>query len=291
VWELRFEITSEKWTILEVVLSKLEPAAITTAYGDTDLFHSYSNVAKISHWEKLEVIVLFKDLKQVDLACSFLVKVEGVSKSLRKRKIREDVDWNLEWRKNWTPITLLSGLHISPSWLPIPAQVANTVRLDPGQAFGTGTHETTRLCLNYLDSFEFSERLKMIDYGCGSGILSLVAAALGCKQITATDNDPQALEITKKNTIINSQQQVITVDVPENITMEKCDLLVANILLDALLSLKDVFSKLVRKHGFLVLSGVMTPQAEILVSTYGSEFVKQEVKILNDWCILVFTKR
>ncbi len=291
MWELRFEITSEKWTILEVVLSKLEPAAITTAYGDTDLFHSYSNVAKISHWEKLEVIVLFKDLKQVDLACSFLVKVEGVSKSLRKRKILEDVDWNLEWRKNWTPITLLSGLHISPSWLPIPAQVANTVRLDPGQAFGTGTHETTRLCLNYLDSFEFSERLKMIDYGCGSGILSLVAAALGCKQITATDNDPQALEITKKNTIINSQQQVITVDVPENITMEKCDLLVANILLDALLSLKDVFSKLVRKHGFLVLSGVMTPQAEILVSTYGSEFVKQEVKILNDWCILVFTKR
>ena len=291
MWELRFEITSEKWTILEVVLSKLEPAAITTAYGDADLFHSCSNVPKISHWEKLEVIVLFKDLKQVDLACSFLVKVEGVSKSLRKRKIREDVDWNFEWRKNWTPITLLSGLHISPSWLPIPAQVANTVRLDPGQAFGTGTHETTRLCLNYLDSFEFSERLKMIDYGCGSGILSLVAAALGCKQITATDNDPQALEITKKNTIINSQQQVITVDVPENITMEKCDLLVANILLDALLSLKDVFSKLVRKHGFLVLSGVMTPQAEILVSTYGSEFVKQEVKILNDWCILVFTKR
>ena len=291
MWELRFEITSEKWTILEVVLSKLEPAAITTAYGDTDLFHSYSNVAKISRWEKLEVIVLFKDVKQVDLACSFLVKVEGVSESLRKRKIREDVDWNLEWRKNWTPITLRSGLHISPSWLPIPAHADNTVRLDPGQAFGTGTHETTRLCLNYLDSFGFPKRLKMIDYGCGSGILSLVAAALGCKQITATDNDPQALEITKKNTIINSQQQVITVDAPENITMEKCDLLVANILLDALLSLKDVFSKLVRKHGFLVLSGVMTPQAEILVSTYGSEFVKQKVKILNDWCILVFTKR
>ena len=291
MWELRFEITSEKWTILEVVLSKLEPAAITTAYGDADLFHSYSNVAKISHWEKLEVIVLFKDVKQVDLACSFLVKVEGVPVSLRKRKIREDVDWNLEWRKNWTPITLSSGLHISPSWLPIPAHAANAVRLDPGQAFGTGTHETTKLCLNYLDSFGLLERLKMIDYGCGSGILSLVAAALGCKQITATDNDPQALEITKKNTIINSQQQVITVDVPENITMEKCDLLVANILLDALLSLKDVFSKLVRAHGFLVLSGVMTPQAEILVSTYGSEFVKQKVKILNDWCILVFTKR
>ncbi len=291
MWELRFEITSEKWTILEVVLSKLEPAAITTAFCDVDLFHSYSNVAKISHWEKLEVIVLFKNVKQVDLACSFLVKVEGVSETLRKSKIREDVDWNLEWRKNWTPITLRSGLHISPSWLPIPAHAANTVRLDPGQAFGTGTHETTKLCLNYLDSFGFSERLKMIDYGCGSGILSLVAAALGCKQITATDSDPQALEITKKNTIINSQQQVITVDAPENITMEKCDLLVANILLDALLSLNDVFSKLVRKHGFLVLSGVMTPQAEILVSTYGSEFVKQKVKILNDWCMLVFTKR
>ena len=291
MWELRFEITSEKWTILELVLSKLEPAAITTAYGDADLFHSYSNVVKISPWEKIEVIVLFKDVKQVDLACSFLVKVEGVSETLRKRKIREDVDWSLEWRKNWTPTTLRSGLHISPSWLPIPTYAANTVRLDPGQAFGTGTHETTKLCLNYLDSFGFTERLKMIDYGCGSGILSLVAAALGCKQITATDNDPQALEITKKNTIINSQQQVITVDTPENITMEKCDLLVANILLDALLSLKDVFSKLVRKHGFLVLSGVMTPQAEILVSTYGSEFVKQKVKILNDWCILVFTKR
>jgi len=235
--------------------------------------------------------LLLVNLKMVNQVTADLVFEEGVSESLRKRKIREDVDWNLEWRKSWTPITLSSGLHISPSWLPIPAHATNAVRLDPGQAFGTGTHETTRLCLNYLDSFEFSERLKMIDYGCGSGILSLVAAALGCKQITATDNDPQALEITKKNTIINSQQQVITVDVPENITMEKCDLLVANILLDALLSLKDVFSKLVRAHGFLVLYGVMTPQAEILVSTYGSEFVKQKVKILNDWCMLVFTKR
>ena len=81
------------------------------------------------------------------------------------------------------------------------------------------------------------------------------------------------------------------VDAPENIIMEKCDLLVANILLDALLSLKDVLSKMVRKNGFLVLSGVMTPQTETLVSTYDSEFVKQEVKILNDWCMLVFTRR
>ena len=291
MWELRFEITSEKWAILEIVLSKLEPAAITTAYGDMDLFDSQPNADQISHWEKFEVLVLFKDVKQVDIACSFLVKVEGVSGSLRKTKLREDVDWNLLWRKDWTPITLRSGLHISPSWLTIPAHAANTVRLDPGQAFGTGTHETTKLCLNYLDSFRFSEKLKMIDYGCGSGILSLVAAALGCKQITATDNDPQALEITKKNTTINSQQKVITVDAPENIRMDKCDLLVANILLDALLSLKDVFSKLVRKHGFLVLSGVMTPQAETLVSTYDSEFSKQKVKILNDWCMLVFTKR
>lgn len=291
MWELRFEITSEKWVILEVVLTKLEPAAITTAYGDIDLFDSQSNAAQISHWEKFEVLVLFKNVKQVDLACSFLVNVEGVSGSLRKRKIREDVDWNLEWRKNWTPITLRSGLHISPSWLPIPAHAANAVRLDPGQAFGTGTHETTKLCLNYLDSFGFSERLKMIDYGCGSGILSLAAAALGCKQIIATDNDPQALEITKKNTTINYQQKVIFVDAPENIIMEKCDLLVANILLDALLSLKDVLSKMVRKNGFLVLSGFMTPQTETLVSTYDSEFVKQEVKILNDWCMLVFTRR
>ena len=291
MWELRFEINREKWAILEVVLTKLEPAAITTACGDTDLFDCQHNTAQISHWDEFEVLVLFKDTKQIEMAYSFLVKVEGLCRTLTIRKIREDVDWNLEWRKNWVPIILRSGLYISPSWLPIPAHATNTVRLDPGRAFGTGTHETTKLCLDYLDSFGFSEKLKMIDYGCGSGILSLVAASLGCKEIIATDNDPQALEITKKNTAINSQQKVITVDAPENITMEKCDLLVANILLDALLSLKDVFSKMVRQNGFLILSGVMTHQTGTLVSTYDSEFVKQKVKILNDWCMLVFTKR
>ena len=291
MWELRFEITREKWAILEVVISKFEPAAITTACGDVDLFDSQYNNAQLSYWEKFEVLVLFKDVKQVDRAYSFMIKVEGVSRSLRKRKIREDVDWNLEWRKNWVPITLPSGLYISPSWLPIPAHASTVVSLDPGRAFGTGTHETTKLCLNYLDSFRFSEKLKMIDYGCGSGILSLVAAALGCTQITATDNDPLALEITEKNTAINSWEKVITVDAPENIKMEKCDLLVANILLDALLSLKGVFSKLVGKNGFLVLSGVMTSQTETLISTYDPEFVRQEVKILNDWCMLVFSKK
>ena len=165
------------------------------------------------------------------------------------------------------------------------------IRLDPGRAFGTGTHETTKLCFNFLDDFKFTENLKMIDYGCGSGILSLVAAALGCKQITAIDNDPLALEITEKNVATNSWQKVITVATLENIKMEKCDLLIANILLEALVSLKAIFSKLVRKNGFLVLSGITTSQREALISSYDAEFEKQEIKILNDWCMLVFSKR
>ena len=125
--------------------------------------------------------------------------------------------------------------------------------------------------------YDLKKNHLVIDYGCGSGILSLAAAALGCSQIMATDNDRLALEITRKNATLNSFQKVITVLSPEQIKMEKCDLLVANILLDTLLNLKTIFSDLVRKNGFLILSGIMVPQVDILVSSYESEFIKQEI--------------
>ena len=291
MWELRFEITREKWEILELVLSSFEPTAITTSCGDVDLFDLQHSTVESLVWEQFQVSILFEDKEKVDSAYSILLKVEGLSRSLKKNEIREDVDWNSEWKKSWDSMTLSSGLHISPSWLSIPAHVTNTIRIDPSRAFGTGTHETTKMCLDYLDSFSHLKSLKIIDYGCGSGILSLAAAALGCSQIMATDNDRLALEITRENATLNSFQKVITVLSPEQIKQEKCDLLVANILLDALLNLKTIFSALVRKKGFLILSGVMVSQVDILVSSYESEFIKQEIKILNNWCMLVFSKR
>ena len=291
MWELRFEITREKWEILELVLSSFEPTAITTSCGDVDLFDLQHSTVESLVWEQFQVSILFEDKEKVDSAYSILLKVEGLSRSLKKSEIREDVDWNSEWKKSWDSMTLSSGLHISPSWLSIPAHVTNTIRIDPSRAFGTGTHETTKMCLDYLDSFSHLKSLKIIDYGCGSGILSLAAAALGCSQIMATDNDRLALEITRENATLNSFQKVITVLSPEQIKQEKCDLLVANILLDALLNLKTIFSALVRKKGFLILSGVMVSQVDILVSSYESEFIKQEIKILNNWCMLVFSKR
>lgn len=202
----------------------------------------------------------------------------------------EDQDWERVWMKDFHPMRFGENLWIYPSNHDIPDDDSVKIRLDPGLAFGTGTHPTTALCLEWLDNNP-PQHSQVIDYGCGSGILSLAAAKLGAKTILATDIDPQALIAIKDNMQRNQiSNGVIRCYLPDDLPNEPVDLLLANILCGPLDELFPVFSTLTRSTGKLVLSGLLAEQKDQIIETYSSTFSDFEVKILDNWVRINATK-
>ena len=172
-------------------------------------------------------------------------------------EILEDKDWVREWMDQFHPVQFGARLWICPSWLTPPEPTAINVMLDPGLAFGTGTHATTALCLEWLDSAPLSGKL-VIDYGCGSGILGIAALKLGGNKTYAIDIDPQALLATRQNAEQNQiTDQQLEVYYPQSCPLDMADILIANILAGPLASLAQTLNSLIRPGGLLALSGVL----------------------------------
>lgn len=195
----------------------------------------------------------------------------------------EDQDWERVWMKDFHPMLFGDNLWIYPSNHEVPEDDSVKILLDPGLAFGTGTHPTTSLCLEWLDQNPPTDK-NVIDYGCGSGILALAAAKLGSKHIVATDIDPQALIATYDNMERNQiNKNIIQCYLPDDCPKEPVDLLLANILCGPLCELFPLFASLTRSGGQLVLSGILSEQKEQILDTYSAEFIDFEIKILDDW--------
>lgn len=183
----------------------------------------------------------------------------------------EDRDWTREWLKDFKPMRFGRRLWVCPTGFSPPDPSAVNLLLDPGLAFGTGTHATTALCLEWLDAADLKDRT-IIDYGCGSGILAVAAARLGAKRVLALDNDPQALTATRANSARNAVEGLIEVLAPETLSAIGADVLLANILADPLRRLAPRMAKLVRPGGVLVLSGILEPQEAELRVAYADHF-------------------
>jgi len=164
------------------------------------------------------------------------------------------------------------------------------LKMDPGMAFGSGSHETTQLCLEYLERTKLSN-LTILDYGCGSGILSIASLALGAKYAIATDVDPQALEATKNNSINNNVAEKIEIVLPDLIPKIKIDILVANILFNTLIDLRNEFMQLLNSGSKIVISGIMFNQLVLIHRHYEKFFNFKNVKIKNNWCLLEYEKK
>lgn len=199
-------------------------------------------------------------------------------------------DWERVCLQDFHPQQFGQRLWICPSWLTPPEPTAVNIILDPGLAFGTGTHPTTGLCLTWLDQADLGGKA-MIDYGCGSGILAIAALKLGAKHVYAVDIDPQALDATQHNAF-NNQISVnqISVSMPDNLT-HPVDFLVANILLTPLLNLKQRFATLLQAKGQLIVSGLLATQCHELINAYQSDFKHCESRIDGDWALLRFVKK
>lgn len=181
----------------------------------------------------------------------------------------EDDDWVRRTQSQFAPIRCGERIWIVPSWHQAPDPGALNLRLDPGLAFGTGSHPTTRLVLAWLErSVRGGERV--LDYGCGSGILALAAALLGAREVAATDLDPLALEATASNARANGL--AVEVAAPESVRGGTFDIVVANILANPLIALEPVLAARTRPGGRLALSGILAAQADDVLAAYAADF-------------------
>ena len=194
----------------------------------------------------------------------------------------EDKDWEREWMDNYHPMRFGTRLWICPSWHQPPDVDAVTVMLDPGLAFGTGTHPTTALCLEWLDAHDVVGK-HVIDYGCGSGILAVAAAKLGAQQVWAVDYDPQALHATTLNAEKNAVSTLIHTVWPDDLPHQLTDIMLANILAGPLIELAPLFAELVRPDGAIVLSGILNTQADAVMQRYQPWFDMVPATERDEW--------
>ncbi|MFG1489520.1 50S ribosomal protein L11 methyltransferase [Oceanospirillum sp. HFRX-1_2] len=192
--------------------------------------------------------------------------------------------------ENFHPIQVGNRLWICPSWKDAPNPDATNLQLDPGLAFGTGTHPTTFMCLQWLDENDVSGQT-VVDYGCGSGILGVAALLLGAEKAYGVDNDPQALVATRENTDRNGlPAESFDVFYPGKIGDIKADLMLANILAGPLIDLAPTISALVKDQGKLVLSGILSHQADDVMEAYAPWFNFDPVKQKEEWVCLSAVK-
>ena len=179
-----------------------------------------------------------------------------------------DRDWTRAWMDRFRPMRFGRRLWVVPSGMRIPPGDGQVeVRVDPGLAFGTGTHPTTALCLEWLDGHAVSGR-KVVDFGCGSGILGIAGALLGAAEVVCVDNDPQALEATAANAARNGVAERLSCLPPERFAETGVDVVLANILAGPLRTLAPVLTACLKPGGALVLSGLLAEQSEDVAAAY-----------------------
>ncbi len=208
-----------------------------------------------------------------------------LASSLRQHSLQEQ-DWEQAYKRHFHPIQCAPGLWIVPSWSQPPDPEATQIQLDPGLAFGTGSHPTTALCLAWLAA-NHPAGIRVIDYGCGSGILAIAALKLGAAGVIAVDIDAQALSACAANVRANAiETDQIQVLLPEAMDSSPVELLIANILAGPLIELAPRFAGLVKSGGQILLSGVLKSQLDDIQLAYQPFFRLEPAQNREDWACI-----
>lgn len=238
-------------------------------------------------WPEVIMHLLYAQAEEAQQAKEYTLRINPAL--VCTIEVLPEKNWERAWMDDFKPQRFGKRLWICPTWLTPPEPHAVNLMLDPGLAFGTGTHPTTSLCLTWLEQAQLANQ-NLIDYGCGSGILSLAAIKLGAQTVCAVDIDNQALQATQNNAqtnYINSDQLIISQ--PEQLT-DPADLMIANILLAPLMKLKDSFHQLIKPNGLLVVSGILNEQEPQLIECYQTLFTLIDTQHLEGWSLLVFKR-
>jgi ribosomal protein L11 methyltransferase len=234
-------------------------------------------------WPDTQIVGLYDAQYDMSRVISQLSKSKLLSKNFNHKLDQlEDKDWEREWMINFHPMQFGERLWICPSWRDVPDPNAVNVMLDPGLAFGTGTHQTTSLCLRWLDNLKLSEAT-VVDFGCGSGILGIAALKLGAQRVVGIDIDPQALLASQDNANRNDVGEKIELYLPEHQPELQADVVLANILAAPLRELRTVITAYCKTGGKLVLSGILDNQAQEINDLYSQDFHMEPIEIDGEW--------
>ncbi|MBU2978298.1 50S ribosomal protein L11 methyltransferase [Alteromonas sp. C1M14] len=280
--QLKIDSNSEQAEQIGNMLSANGAQAVTFVDAqDTPMYEPKPGETLL--WPDTQVVGLFNaadDMKKVIQRLE-KSKILGVGFKYKLDQL-EDKDWEREWMDNFHPMQFGQRLWICPSWRDVPDPTAVNVMLDPGLAFGTGTHPTTALCLRWLDALDLTGKT-VVDFGCGSGILALAALKLGAKEVIGIDIDPQALQASMENARRNGVENRLRVYLPDDQPTLEADIVMANILSGPLIELKSVITAYCKRGGKLVLSGILKEQVEKIEAAYAPAFALDNSAIEGDW--------
>ena len=283
IWkQISFEVKKSETDLVSEVLMGLGSVSITYSDALDDAIYE-PPVGQTPLWDNVKVNALFSsevNQKSIETSISDICNIVVIDTVTLKDRV-----WEEECQKDFPSMRFGKRLWVCPSWdtESILSNDSIVIHMDPGLAFGTGTHQTTSLCLEYLDSNP-PKNLHVIDFGCGTGILAIAAAKFGAKSVIAIDNDPQAVLSSKENVAKNKCENTITtIHSIDQESDKKCDLLIANILANPLVELEPLFSDLVHTNGMLLLSGILKEQVDRVVKCYSINFSNIEVANKGEW--------
>jgi len=292
--ELNVRVSRQNADLVENLLQN-EPVLALTLTDDADDPVFEPGVGETPLWPSVCVTALFNgDTDTVPLA-QMLSLVPGIDRpqQVNFRKFA-DQQWERVWLDRFQAMQFGHDLWIVPGDRDAPAMAEYVIRLDPGLAFGTGTHPTTQLCLQWIDGHDFNG-LKVVDYGCGSGVLGIAAAIKGAAEVICVDNDPQALTATRDNAGRNNVLDKLLVLAPEQFKLAAVDkggvgVLLANILAGPLIDLAPVLLESLGPGGALVLSGILEEQADEVADAYTAHLTSVQKTVIDGWVLLTGRK-
>ncbi len=288
--QLSLVVTREQAPLAEALFESLGALSVTFGdAGDSPLLEPPPGSTEI--WDSTRVTGLFAgDSDAQDLRSRIAQTLAPeISRSLRLERL-EDQAWERAWMDAFHPMQFGQRLWIRPSGRAVDSPEAVVLDLDPGLAFGTGTHPTTALCLRWLDGATLTGS-RVLDYGCGSGVLAIAALKLGAAQAVGVDYDPQALEASLDNARKNVVADRLSLHDPDSLPAGPYDLVLANILARTLVELAPRLSTLVRPGCALVLSGMLTEQTTAVRTAYASEMEMAQTLEQDGWALLALRRR
>ena len=266
-------------------------AAIEDAYAGTEneqaIFGEPGMPAE-QIWQQSKVIALFGEHDEAAAVVKAAAQECGLKDLSYDSETLEDQDWVGLTQSQFDPIQISERLWITPSWHKAPAGNAVNLQLDPGLAFGTGSHPTTRLCLKWLDT-QLKGGESVLDYGCGSGILTIAALKLGAGSAVGVDIDEQAIRASNDNAAQNNVQAHFYL--PDGLPQGQFDVVVANILANPLRMLGEMLAARTKQGGRIVLSGLLAEQSEELGEIYSQWFDIEPAETEEGWARLSGVKR
>ena len=276
----------------EILYDKLfEIGAISIDISDykNDSILDNTNVilSEISEkWEnnRLEILFNCQSQNNFELILEKLKKIDNFNLKIENTSKVNEEDWVKRSKDSFKKIQFANALEVYPSWEKMDKSFLYNIQIDPGQAFGTGSHQTTKLCIEWLLQNEKKNFSNVIDYGCGSGLLAIIAKTLYKTKVLGVDIDSKAIDVATKNSIANNLD--IKFSHVDKVKYETYDLIIANILLNVLTTLKPIFLKILKKQGVIIFTGILENQVETLIEEYQDSFQKVKVFRKDNWALV-----